>query len=436
MNNNQFKHINKINLCLIILMILTWELIGNNRLLNISNVSIIFMLLTIYLILISILISIFTIKWGINNYLNTILFLGFILLILFYTNNLLIFYTCFELSLIPMFILIIGWGYRAEKTRAAYYLFFFTLIGGMIMLTSLVAIYSLTGTLNMSVLTNLYIPVNLQKKYFVFMTLAFLVKIPSIPFHIWLPQAHVEAPLAGSLLLAGIMLKLGAYGIIIFGLPLMPHGFYYYSPFFQFLGLISIIYGGLSTVRQSDMKRLIAYSSVAHMGFATYVLFNIESQFGVTVGITSCILILVAHGLVSPALFIVCGILYEKFGTRIIKYYGGLHYNMPILSAITCLFLLCSVGIPPSFNFWGELLVLVVAAKTSYIHCILISFGAFVGLCYSLYFFMTIFLGGYSGYLKGSNRPMSKIWFISLILCLIPVLFFGFYPMFLVRFIL
>ena len=184
------------------------------------------------------------------------------------------------------------------------------------------------------------------------MCLAFMVKIPMFPFHIWLPQAHVEAPLAGSVLLAGIMLKLGAYGFIKLAIPIYPYAFYYYSPFLLLLSLCSILYGGLSTLRQSDMKRLIAYSSVAHMGFATYSLFNPNN---VEIGLIGCIIILIAHGFASPGLFCIVGIIYERYHTRIIKYYSGLGVIMPLLGVFAFLFTLASIAFPGSLNFVGEI---------------------------------------------------------------------------------
>lgn len=257
------------------------------------------------------------------------------------------------------------------------------------MLLAIIKLYLLTGSLNVSYLKQVNLPLSTQKYCFACFSLAMAVKMPMFPFHIWLPQAHVEAPLAGSVLLAGILLKLGGYGFIYFILPLFPFGFYYFSNILQWLSILGIVYGGLTTLRQSDMKRLIAYSSVAHMGFATFALFSVESE----IGIISSLLILIAHGFVSPALFIIVGLLYERFGTRVIKYYKGVGVSMPLLDSYVFLFTLSSIAFPGSLNFIGEFLVIITATQVNFIYAIIVSIGAFIGLKYAFYFYERIFKG-------------------------------------------
>ena len=299
------------------------------------------------------------------------------------------------------------------------------------MLISIIKLYLITGSMNVNYLETINIPVYYQKWGFIVMCLAFMVKIPMFPFHIWLPQAHVEAPLAGSVLLAGIMLKLGAYGFIRLAIPIYPHAFYYYSPVLLLISLCSIIYGGLSTLRQSDMKRLIAYSSVAHMGFATYALFNPNN---VELGLISCIIILIAHGFTSPGLFCVVGIIYERYHTRIIRYYSGLGVIMPILGVFAFLFTLCSIAFPGSLNFIGEILIIFIACEHSILQAFLMCLGAFVGLLYSLYFYQRIFTGGLSRYLfKG--RELNKAEFITLLLLFFPLILSGIFPSILTNFL-
>ena len=397
-----------------------WELIkgeGGNGL------GFVFIGLTLYLNFVCILVSMRSIKSNFSLFLNLLGFMSLILMGVFTTDNLLLFYVLFESSLIPIFLLVIGWGSRGEKIRAGYYLFFFTLVSSLLMLLAIIKLFWLTGSLSISLLKTISYPLATQKWSFACFALAMAVKMPMFPFHIWLPQAHVEAPLAGSVLLAGILLKLGGYGFIYVVLPLFPFGFYYFGSVLQWMSILGILYGGLTTLRQSDMKRLIAYSSVAHMGFATFALFSIESELGVT----SSILIFVAHGFVSPALFILVGLLYERYGTRVIKYYKGIGVAMPIANSFAFLFTLCSIAFPGSLNFIGEFLVIVNASQTSFLHAIIISVGAFIGLKYALYFYERIFTGEWSKHLiKG--RELSKNEFSALFVLIIPVIVYGIFP--------
>lgn len=398
----------------------TWNLIKG---LSINGLGSLFICLTLYLNIVCILTSLKYIKYNLNLFLNLLLFMGFILIGVFSTNNVLLFYILFESSLIPIFLLIAGWGSRPEKIRAGYYLFFFTLISSLLMLLAIIKIYLITGSLNVIYLKEIVFPLRMQKWYFICFGLAMAVKMPMFPFHIWLPQAHVEAPLTGSILLAGILLKLGGYGFIYFILPLFPFGFYYFSPLLQWISILGIIYGGFTTLRQSDIKRLIAYSSVAHMGFATFSLFSIDSE----IGIISSILIFISHGFVSPALFIIVGLLYERYGTRIIKYYKGMNIKMPIMNTFAFCFTLASISFPGSLNFIGELLVIITASKTSLIYALVISIGAFIGLKYALYFYERVFTGEWSKNLSG-GKDINKIEFISLSLLILPVILFGIFP--------
>lgn len=402
------------------LSICSWELTLGG---SINNLGLVFIWLTLYLAISCILVSWKSIKTNLNMFLFLLLLQNIILIGVFITKNILVFYVLFESTLIPIFILIIGWGSRQEKIRAGYYLFFFTLISSLLMLLAIIRLYFMVGTLNINFITSISLPLSTQKWCFLSFCIAMAVKMPMFPFHIWLPQAHVEAPLAGSVLLAGILLKLGGYGLIFFTLPIFPMGFFYYSPIFQWLSILAIIVGGLSTLRQSDMKRLIAYSSVAHMGFATFALFNIESE----IGLISCVLILIAHGFVSPALFIVVGLLYDRYGTRVIKYYKGIGVSMPLIDAYAFIFTLASIAFPGSLNFIGELFMLISATQISLTHGVIISLGAFIGLKYALYFYERIFKGEWASSLIG-GRDLIKIEHLSLLFLLTPVIFFGLVP--------
>jgi len=402
------------------LSLIMWDLIKGE---GANGLGFIFIGLTLYLNFVCILTSIRSIKSNFNLFLSLLGFMSLVLVGVFTTDNLLLFYILFESSLIPIFLLVIGWGSREEKIRAGYYLFFFTLVSSLLMLLTIIKLYWLAGSLSVSYLKTISFPIIVQKWSFICFALAMAVKMPMFPFHIWLPQAHVEAPLAGSVLLAGILLKLGGYGFIYLVLPLFPFGFYYFGFVFQWMSMLGILYGGLSTLRQSDMKRLIAYSSVAHMGFATFALFSVESE----IGIISAILIFIAHGFVSPALFIIVGLLYERYGTRVIRYYKGIGVAMPIMNSFAFLFTLCSIAFPGSLNFIGEFLVIVNASQTSFLHAIIISIGAFVGLKYALYFYERIFTGEWSNHLLG-GRELNKSEFSALLVLFIPVILYGVLP--------
>lgn len=414
-----FKILN-VFIYIIILSLITWNLIKGG---NLNGLGLIFIWLTLYLNIICVLISLRSIKNNLNLFLILLLFKTLILIGVFTTNNILIFYILFESTLIPIFILIIGWGSREEKVRAGYYLFFFTLLSSLLMLLAIMKLYLLTGSLNISYLKQVNLPFSTQKLCFLSFSIAMAVKMPMFPFHIWLPQAHVEAPLAGSILLAGILLKLGGYGFIYFILPCFPFGFYYFSSIFQWLSILGVVYGGLTTLRQSDMKRLIAYSSVAHMGFATFALFNVESE----IGVLSALLIFIAHGFVSPALFIIVGLLYERYGTRIIKYYKGIGVNMPLMDIFAFIFTLASIAFPGSLNFIGEFLVIVTSVQVSLLNAIILSVGAFIGLKYSFYFYERIFKGEFSSYLLKGRDLIKTEWF-CLSMLFIPVILFGLFP--------
>jgi len=412
--------VNNIFIYIVMLSLATWEIMWGN---NTNTLGMILIILTVYLMITCVIMSINSIKFNIKLFLIILMVLNLVLIMVFLVKNILTFYILFESTLVPVFIIVLLWGSRLERLRAAYYLLFFTLSSSLLMLIAIIKMYIISGSLKVDYLNSINLPMNIQKWSFIGFALAMGVKIPLIPFHIWLPQAHVEAPLVGSILLAGILLKLGGYGFIYFILPIFPYGFYYFSPVLQTLSLIAIVYGGLTTLRQSDMKRLIAYSSVAHMGFATYALFSEVSE----LGISSCFMIFIAHGLVSPALFIIVGIIYDRFGSRIIKYYKGISLIMPALNVITFIVVLGSIAFPISLNFIGELLIIITASSISIISAIIISIGAFIGLKYSFYFYERIFLGSFSTYLK-NGRDINKIELVSLLMLIFPVIILGIIP--------
>ncbi len=397
---------------------------------GVDGISLFFIGLSILLIPICILMS-----WKAINYLKKefLLSLFFILLLLvgvFSILDLLGFYILFEAILIPMFLIIGIWGSREEKVKAAFYFFFYTLIGSLLMLVSIFKIYSLTGTTNYQNLIFMELPNDLQFYLFIGFFASLAVKIPMIPFHIWLPQAHVEAPVAGSVLLAGILLKLGGYGFIRFSFPIFPIASEYFSPIIMLISLIALIYASLTTCRQVDIKRLIAYSSVAHMGLVTLAIFTHSIE-----GLVASITMMVAHGLVSSGLFMTSAVLYVRHHSRAIRYYRGLIMTMPIFSTITLILILANIGFPLTFNFIAELFSILAGFHYSYLIGALSCLGALLSTVYALYYYNRIYFGSLSKHLLLS-REMVNFEFQSFIPLILLTIILGIIPNLVFKFLL
>jgi proton-translocating NADH-quinone oxidoreductase chain M len=302
--------------------------------------------------------------------------------------DLLLFYIFFESVLIPMFLIIGIWGSRERKIRAAYFFFLYTLLGSILMLLSIVYIYIQSGTTDYEILLTFSFSSTEQRILWIAFFFSFASKVPMVPVHLWLPEAHVEAPTAGSVILAGVLLKLGTYGFIRFSLPLFPEASFYFSPLVYFLATIGILYPSFTAIRQTDFKRIIAYTSVAHMNLVMLGIFSFN-----TIGIEGAILQSLSHGFVASALFLIIGVVYERHGTRMVKYYGGLVHLMPIYTAIFLFFTMANIGLPGTSSFVGEFLILLGSFKTN--TCVTF-FGAssmIVGGCYSLWLFNRIAYG-------------------------------------------
>lgn len=405
---------------------LDWmPLSGTTFLLGIDGISLFFILLTTLLIPICILSSWDSVKHLTKEFVISLLILESLLIIVFLVLDLISFYIFFESTLIPMLLIIAVWGSRKEKIQAAYYLFIYTLIGSVLMLLGIFYLYYEMGTTDYQILLNSSINENVQKLLWLAFFASFAVKIPMVPFHIWLPQAHTEAHLSGSVVLAGILLKLGGYGFLRFSLPLFPLASIYFTPLIFVLSTIAIIYASLTTLRQIDLKRIIAYSSVSHMGLVTLAIFSQN-----IIGIEASIFLMIAHGITSSALFICVTVLYDKFHTRIIKYYRGIAITMPLFAIIFSIFSLANLGLPLTANFVGEFLVLLTTYQINPFIALLATTGVIFSAAYSLFLYNRVSFGTISPYIAFSshNRDITRRDFYIFIPLVFLVFFLGIYP--------
>ena len=347
---------------------------------GIDGISMFFILLTTFLTMLCILVSWEGIQNYVKEYLICFLFLEFLLIQVFSVLDILLFYIYFESVLMPMFLIIGIWGSRERKVRAAYQFFLYTLVGSLLMLVSLVLIYFSTGTTDLQTLCGFAFTELQQIFFWLAFFASFSVKIPMVPFHIWLPEAHAEAPTAGSVILAGVLLKMGGYGFLRFSIPLFPLATLYFTPLVYSLSLIAAIYASFTTLRQIDLKKIIAYSSVAHMGLVTIGIFTLNIQ-----GVEGSIILMLSHGLVSGALFLCVGILYDRYKTRILKYYGGLVQVMPLFVIFFFFFSFCNIGFPGTSSFIGELLVLVGSFQSNIFLTLITSLSIILSACYSIW---------------------------------------------------
>lgn len=392
---------------------------------GIDGISFFFIYLTILLILLNMLFSFMslnTVKEK-NNNIYLLFFIGILLLIVFTTLDLLIFYISFEAILVPFFIYIGINGYRKRRIHAAYLFFFYTLIGSFFMLISIFFIYAYVGSTDLEILWNVeWIGIN---KYLLWIALfiTFAIKVPMFPFHIWSPEAHVEAPTEGSVLLAGILLKLGTYGFLRYIFPVFQEINYYFSPFVVMLASIGIIYSSFSTLRQIDIKRIVAYSSIAHMNMCILGLFSYNE-----IAFMGSIFLMIGHGIVSSGLFYIIGILYNRYRTKIIYYLSGVIYFMPIMCFFFFLLLLGNIGMPGTSNFVGELLILIGVMYKGYNIAVLSAIvGIFLCTVYSIWMYnKVIFLLPKYYYVLIMDMYFFEM--IILIPLIILMLFFGIIP--------
>jgi len=389
---------------------------------GIDGISILFIVLTTFIIPICIISCVNSVKTRLKEFLIAILVLETFMIGVFCSLDLVVFYIFFEAGLIPMFLIIGIWG-GPKRVYAAFKFFLFTLLGSVLMLVAIISIYWITGTTDITQIFEIKIPVKYQYVLWLAFFSSFAVKMPMWPVHTWLPDAHVEAPTAGSVILAAILLKMAGYGFLRFSIGMFPVASEYFSPLIFTLSIIAIIYTSLVALMQEDMKKLIAYSSVAHMGFVTLGIFTFTPQ-----GIEGSIFQMISHGLISAALFLCVGVLYDRVHSRLISSYGGIVNVLPKYSLVFAVFTLGALGLPGTSGFVGEILILLGAFQKSFLAAILASIGIILGAAYMLWLYKRVIFGKLEKNdlkeLKDLNLSEGMVLFSLVAL----VLFFGFYP--------
>jgi NADH-quinone oxidoreductase subunit M len=355
--------------------------------LGIDGISLTLIMLSVFLMPICIGASWTSIQKRVGEYMAAFLLMETLMIGVFAAQDLLLFYIFFEAGLIPMYLIIGIWGGQ-DRIYASYKFFLYTLLGSLVMLIAMLWMIQFAGTADIPTLLNTDFPVDAQKWLWLAFFASFAVKMPMWPVHTWLPDAHVQAPTAGSVILAGVLLKMGGYGFLRFSLPMFPEASADFIPLVFGLSMVAVVYTSLVALVQQDMKKLIAYSSVAHMAIVTVGLFTFNQQ-----GIEGAIIVMLSHGLVSGALFLCVGVIYDRLHTREISRYGGLSVNMPKYALLFMLFTMASVGLPGTSGFVGEFLSLAGAYKVSTWATFIATTGIILGAGYMLYLYRRIAFG-------------------------------------------
>lgn len=354
---------------------------------GVDGISMLFVLLSTLLTPICVVASWSAIKTRVKEYMIAFLVLETLMVGMFCALDFVVFYMFYEGVLIPMFLIIGIWG-GPRRVYAAFKFFLFTLAGSVLLLLAILAMYFEAGTTDIPALMAHGFPAGMQTWLWLALFASFAVKVPMWPFHTWLPDAHVEAPTAGSVILAGVLLKMGAYGFLRFSLPILPEASAFFTPFIFTLSIVAIVYTSLVALAQEDMKKLIAYSSVAHMGFVTLGTFSVTQQ-----GLEGAIFQMLSHGVVSAALFLIVGVVYDRMHSRLISDYEGLVERMPGYSMAFMIFMLASVGLPGTSGFIGEFLILVGVFQVSTWAALLAASGMVLGAAYMLYLYRRVIFG-------------------------------------------
>ncbi len=390
--------------------------------LGVDGISILFIVLTTLITPICIISCVNSVKDRVKEFLIAILILETFMIGVFCSLDLVVFYLFFEAGLIPMFLIIGVWG-GPRRVYSAFKFFLFTLLGSVLMLVAIIAIYWITGTTDVTQIYVIKIPAEYQNLLWLAFFSSFAVKMPMWPVHTWLPDAHVEAPTAGSVILAAILLKMAGYGFLRFSLPMFPLASEYFTPLIFTLSIIAIIYTSLVALMQEDMKKLIAYSSVAHMGYVTLGIFTFTKQ-----GIEGSVFQMISHGLISAALFLCVGVVYDRLHSRMISTYGGLVNYLPKYSFLFLVFALAGLGLPGTSGFLGEFLVLTGAFQKNYLVAMIATFGVVLGAAYMLWLTKRVIFGVTKNDQIKNLKDINKSEMIMLIILALLVIFFGFYP--------
>lgn len=390
---------------------------------GVDGISMLFVILTTFLLPICILASKEAITVRTKEYMIAFLVLETLVIGVFCALDIVLFYVFFEGSLIPMFLIIGVWGGK-RRVYASYKFFLYTFLGSVLMLVAIMAMYWTAGTTSIPQLLATDFPASMQTWLWLAFFASFAVKMPMWPVHTWLPDAHVEAPTAGSVILAGILLKLGGYGFIRFSLPMFPLASDQFAPLVFALSVIAIVYTSLVALMQEDIKKLIAYSSVAHMGFVTMGIFAANEQ-----GLQGAIFQMLSHGLISGALFLCVGVVYDRMHTREIAAYGGLVHRMPAYAAMMLLFTMANVGLPGTSGFVGEFMTLLGAFRVNTWVAIIATTGVVLSAAYALWLYRRVVLGplekeSLKGILDLTRREKVLLYPLAVL-----VVFYGVYPM-------
>ncbi len=374
---------------------------------GVDGISLLLVLLTTFLTAIAILSSYTAVTESVKEYMICMLLLETGMLGVFVALDLVLFYVFWEGMLIPMYFLIGIWG-GPRRIYATIKFFLYTMAGGVLMLVGVIVLYFASGaapggeyTFDLLKLTGLRLPFQTQVWLFLAFALAFAIKVPMFPFHTWLPDAHVEAPTAGSVILAGVLLKMGTYGFLRFALPLFPDATAYFTPLVSWLAIIGILYGALVSMVQPDLKKLVAYSSVSHLGFVMLGIFALTAQ-----GVAGAILQMINHGLSTGALFLLVGMLYERRHTRMIEDFGGLARIIPAFTAAFMLVTLSSIGLPGLNGFVGEFLILVGTFRVNVLYAVLGTAGIILAAVYMLWMFQRVMFGPV---VREANRGLADL---------------------------
>ncbi|MBU6492566.1 MAG: NADH-quinone oxidoreductase subunit M [Burkholderiales bacterium] len=355
-------------------------------------------------------------------YMASFLILSGLMIGVFCAMDGLLFYVFFEATLIPMYIIIGVWG-GPNRVYAAFKFFLYTLMGSLLMLVALIYLYNQSGSFDLATWYKLPLPMNVQILLFIAFFLAFAVKVPMWPVHTWLPDAHVEAPTGGSVVLAAIMLKLGTYGFLRFSLPITPDASHYLSGFIIAISLIAIVYIGLVALVQADMKKLVAYSSIAHMGFVTLGFFMFSE-----IGMQGAIVQMISHGFVSGAMFLCIGVMYDRLHSRQIADYGGVVNTMPKFAMLFMLFAMANSGLPATSGFVGEFMVILGAVKLNFWIGLLAATTLITGAAYSLWMYKRVVFGAVANERVAAMKDIGAREVLILAVLAVLVLFMGIYP--------